>query len=50
MFSDIITELASAFQQVVNLVSGVLGNGFDAVADLSSGVFGGEEAGEETAQ
>ena len=43
MLSDIITELASAFQQVVNLVSGVLGNGFDAVADLSSGVFGGEE-------
>ena len=46
MFSDIITELASAFQQVITLVTGVLGNGFDAVADLSSGVFGGEEAAE----
>ena len=50
MLSDIITELASAFQQVVNLVSGVLGNGFEAVADLSSGVFGGEEAGEEAGE
>lgn len=46
MFSEIITELASAFQQVIDLVTGVLGNGFDAVADLSSGVFGGEEAAE----
>lgn len=46
MFSDIITELASAFQQVIDLVTGVLGNGFEAVGDLSSGVFGGEEAAE----
>ena len=46
MFYDIITELAAAFQQVIDLVTGVLGNGFDAVADLSSGVFGGEEAAE----
>ena len=46
MFSDIITELAAAFQQVIDLVTGVVGNGFTAVADLSSGVFGGEEAAE----
>ena len=50
MFTDIITELAAAFQQVIDLVTGVLGNGFDAVADLSSGVFGGEEAGEEAGE
>ena len=43
MFSEIITELASAFKQVVDLVGGVLGNGFEAVGDLSSNLFGGEE-------
>ena len=44
MFADIITELASAFRQVVNLAGDIFGDGFNAVAELSSGVFGGEDA------
>lgn len=39
MFSQIITELGNAFQQVVNLVSGIFGGGFDAIGELSSGLF-----------
>ena len=42
MFSDIITELASAFGQVITLITTVLGDGFEAVGDLSSNLFGGE--------
>lgn len=39
MFSDIITALGTAFKQVVDLVSGVFGGGFDAISELSSGLF-----------
>ena len=39
MFSDIITALSDAFGEVVQLVTDILGDGFAAVGQLSSGVF-----------
>ena len=42
MFSDIITNLSDASGEVITLITTVLGDGFDAVGDLSSNLFGGE--------
>lgn len=39
MFSQIITALGTAFGQVVDLVSAVFVGGFDAIGELSSGLF-----------
>lgn len=39
----VFNELASAFRQVVQLAGDIFGDGFNAVTELSSGVFGGEE-------
>ncbi|WP_272867664.1 hypothetical protein [Corynebacterium stationis] len=40
MISDLITALSTAFARVVNLVGGGLDGVFDAVGQLSSGIFG----------
>lgn len=51
MFSEIITTLSEAFESVVKLFTDVLGDGFGAIGQLSSGIFGGEGAdASETAQ
>ena len=42
MFSEIITTLSEAFESVVKLFTDVLGQGFGAIGDLSSNLFGGE--------
>ena len=39
MITDILAKLYGAFTQVVKLVSGGLGQGFEAVGELSSNVF-----------
>ena len=44
MFTDIIEALGTAFGQVTTLLTEVLGDAFTAVAQLSSGIFGGEGA------
>ncbi|WLP87656.1 hypothetical protein Q9G90_02940 [Corynebacterium stationis] len=44
MFSDIISNLSDAFGEVITLITTVLGDGFAAVGDLSSNLFGGEDA------
>lgn len=43
MINEIITNLSDAFGEVVKLVTTILGDGFDAVGQLSSGVFGDAE-------
>ncbi|WP_300908026.1 hypothetical protein [Corynebacterium stationis] len=42
MFSEIITQLAAAFESVVELAGDVLGDSFTAIGNLSSNLFGGE--------
>lgn len=40
MIETIVTALSNAFYNVVSLVGDVFGEGFGAVAQLSSGIFG----------
>ena len=44
MITEIITNLSEAFGEVVKLITNILGDGFEAVGQLSSGVFGEAEA------
>ena len=42
MIETIVNALSGAFTQVADLLGDVLGDAFTAVAQLSSGIFGGD--------